>query len=189
MAWRISYNVYLGSLWFVSVQSIGKSRRKKRNSKNTTMISHKTFQRQFLLSNIILKWYGLFYSSSSSSASPALALFHSFHSIRHLFFFFSIFEREHLIRSVGSVFSPGSLTRAYNIHHFKCWHSFSPQIHFFLSFFVLLRARFRGFFPPLTLLVSLSFLAFFLTSSFFFSPRTICSRVAHVFSIFACCGI
>lgn len=153
------------------------------------MISHKTFQRQFLLSNIILKWYGLFYSSSSSSsASPALALFHSFHSIRHLSFFFSIFEREHLIRSVGSVFSPGSLTRAYNIHHFKCWHSFSPQIHFFSHSSYFFVRDLEVFFPIDSpgIFVFFSILSDFIV---FFSPRTICSRVAHVFSIFACCGI
>lgn len=165
MAWRISFiYIYLGSVWLDSVQSI-KSRRKKATPKILQWFRIKRFKGNSFCQ--ILFWndtaYFIHRRCRRRRLLRGLCFFHSTQSD----ICFSSFPSSSANANVWFAECAESLTRTYNIHRFKCWHSFSPQIHFFFSFFVLLRARFRGF-SPLTLPVSLSFLAFFLTSSFLF---------------------
>lgn len=105
--------IWFGLVWFDVIQK----------HQNTTMISHKTLQRQFLLSNIISKWYGLFYSSFLYLLNVTA----------------STHKRTHFIRVCWMCYA---IACAYNIHRLRCWHSFAVCC----FFFSLLHARFSDFF-------------------------------------------
>lgn len=147
--------IWFGLVWFDVIQK----------HQNTTMISHKTLQRQFLLSNIISKWYGLFYSSFLYLLNVTA----------------STHKRTHFIRVCWMCYA---IACAYNIHRLRCWHSFAVCF-----FFTSSREIFRFFFPLAAWWKCSFFFPFFRSNVFFYIKFFSCCGTAHVFSIFACCGI
>lgn len=143
--------IWFGLVWFDVIQK----------HQNTTMISHKTLQRQFLLSNIISKWYGLFYSSFLYLLNVTA----------------STHKRTHFIRVCWMCYA---IACAYNIHRLRCWHSFAVCCFFFTSS----RAIFRFLFLWLHGGSAHSFSLFFRSYVFFISHFFFLAVVRHMCFLF-----
>lgn len=143
-----------------------KRKKKKRSpTQNTTMISYKAFTKAISF----VKYY--------------------FEMIRLILFIFSIFSNvtaSHIL----FIFAGWALCLCtYNIHRLRCWHSFAVAAAV-AAFFILFHARFSDY-------ISFGCLGFFFVllwrafprSAFFGKWFFFILATAHVFSIFACCGI